>query len=173
MVQNKTWLHLVAFGMACALAVIASLSSFADDVNIQTSEETEVVLETEISVEETHGTSEQSIEVVAYSDELQNGKKSQISDTGFDPNNIVSVDVVRSSNPVSPDNATGLKKLLLQLIGDYDMVTAEYTYTSSNGYTNKQVTTEPDYAWMITAALFIVVLWSLFRFVGGLACGRS
>lgn len=173
MVQNKTWLHLVAFGLACALAAVASISAFADDINIETSAETQVVLENEVQTSEIQDTFNQNVDMDPEADELQNGEKSQFQDTGFDSNNIVSVDVVRSSNPISPDDATGLKKLLLQLIGDYDMVTAEYTYTSSNGYTNKQVTTEPDYAWMITAALFIVVLWSLFRFVGGLACGRS
>lgn len=93
-------------------------------------------------------------------------------DTGFDPNNVVSVEIVRSSSPVSPSETNGLKKILLQLIGDYDMVTCEYTYTSQNGYTSKQVTTEPDYSWMITAALFIMVLWSLFRFVGGIVNGK-
>lgn len=81
---------------------------------------------------------------------------------------IVSVDVVRSVSPVTPQNANGLKKILLQTIGNYEMVTCEYTYTSSSGYTSKQVTTECDYAWIISAALFIIVLWSLFRFVGGL-----
>lgn len=93
-------------------------------------------------------------------------------DTGFDPNNVVSVEIVRSSSPVSPNEANGLKKLMLQLIGDYDMTTCEYTYTSSNGYTSKQVTTEPDYSWMISAGLFIMVLWSLFRFVGGIVNGK-
>lgn len=86
--------------------------------------------------------------------------------------NIISVDVIRSSSPVTPNDVNGLKKILLQLIGDYEMVTAEYTYTSTNGYTSKQVTTEPDYAWMITAALFIIVLFCVFRMFGGIFNGK-
>lgn len=167
MVQNKNLVHILAFVLALGLAVIASFTAFADDVYTTTVSETEVVLETEVQTSEVKEDMQRSDTEL----ELQNVSENPVVGS-IDPSDIVSVEVVRNSNPVGPDEATGLKKLLLQLIGDYDMVTAEYTYTSTSGYTNKQVTTEPDYAWMITAALFIMVLWSLFRFVGGLAVGK-
>lgn len=72
---------------------------------------------------------------------------------------------------VTPNDANGFKKILLQLFGNYEMVTKEYTYTGTNGYTTKQVTTESDYPWMISAGLFTVVLYCLFRLLGGVLCG--
>lgn len=74
---------------------------------------------------------------------------------------------------VTPNDANGFKKVLLQLFGNYEMITKEYTYTSNNGYTTKQVTTESDYPWMISAAIFAIVLYSLFRLLGGVLCGRK
>lgn len=86
---------------------------------------------------------------------------------------IVSEEVVRSVSPVTPSDANGFKAVLLSLFGDYETVVTEHRYTSSNGYTSVQVTTEPDYAWMIAAAIFTVVLYCLFRMLGGVLCGRK
>lgn len=86
---------------------------------------------------------------------------------------IVSEEVVRNVSPVTPSDANGFKAVLLGLFGDYETVVTEHRYTSSNGYTSIQVTTEPDYAWMISAAIFIVVLYCLFRLLGGVLCGRK
>ena len=170
--ESKTFCRLITAVLALCIVPFASVSALASELVSEASEtvvQTEVVLETEIPSSETVT---EPLEMDQNPDQLQNGEKSEVSDAGFDPNDIVSVDVVRSSNPVQPGEVNGLKKIILQLIGDYDMVTNEYTYTSSNGYTSKQVTTEPDYAWMISAAVFALVLWSLFRFVGGIANGK-
>lgn len=77
------------------------------------------------------------------------------------PEPMVLTNVSTDVRSVGPSDANGFKKILLQLFGDYDMITKEYTYTSTNGYTSKQVTTESDYPWMISAGIFTVVLYSL------------
>lgn len=74
---------------------------------------------------------------------------------------------------ISASDATGFKAVILGLFGDYEMITKEYTYTSTQGYTSKQVTTESDYPWIISAAIFTVVLYCLFRMIGGVLCGRK
>lgn len=86
---------------------------------------------------------------------------------------VVSEEVVRSVSPVTPSDSNGFKAVILDLFGDYDTVVTEHRYTSSNGYTSVQVTTEPDYAWMIAAGIFTVVLYCLFRLLGGVLCGRK
>lgn len=86
---------------------------------------------------------------------------------------IVSEEVTRSVSPVTPSDANGFKAVILGLFGDYETVVTEHRYTSSNGYTSVQVTTDPDYAWMIAAAIFTVVLYCLFRLLGGVLCGRK
>lgn len=82
-------------------------------------------------------------------------------------------DFQTSVTSIQAANSTGFKSVVLGLFGDYELITKEYTYTSSNGYTNKQVTTESDYPWMISAGIFTVVLYCLFRLLGGVLCGRK
>lgn len=79
------------------------------------------------------------------------------------------VDTVR----ISANQANGFKAVLLSLFGDYEMLTKDYTYQTYNGSISHSVTTEPDYAWMISAAIFTVVLYCLFRLLGGVLCGRK
>lgn len=88
-------------------------------------------------------------------------------------NDLVLTSVDTHVMTVTPNDANGFKKVLLQLFGNYEMITKEYTYTGNNGYTSKQVTTESDYPWMISAAIFAIVLYSLFRLLGGVICGRK
>lgn len=86
---------------------------------------------------------------------------------------IISEEVVRSVSPVTPNDTNGFKSVLLQLFGNYDTVVTEHRYTNNNGYTSISVSTEPDYAWMIAAAIFTVVIYCLFRLLGGVLCGRK
>lgn len=90
-----------------------------------------------------------------------------------DPWEIVNVEVTETVRAVTPNDANGLKKIMLQLIGDYEMVTKEYTYTSNNGYQTKQVTTESDYSWWFSCGVFALVLYSMFRLLGGVLIGRK
>ena len=91
-------------------------------------------------------------------------------------NNSSELELVSFSTSVvslTADNTTGFKSVILGLFGPYEMVTKEYTYQNQQGYTTKQVTTESDYAWMISAGIFTVVLYCLFRLLGGALCGRK
>lgn len=75
---------------------------------------------------------------------------------------------VKDVAPVTPSDSSGLKAILLQLFGNYDPVVIEYAYTNTNGYVSYIREIEPDYAWMISAAIFAIVLYCFFRLLGGL-----
>lgn len=77
-----------------------------------------------------------------------------------------SVSVQSTISPVTPDNTNGLKKIMLQLIGNYDPVIVEYQYQSSQGYYSYLREIQPDYAWLCTCAIFLIVLYSIFRIFG-------
>lgn len=70
--------------------------------------------------------------------------------------------------PVTPSNSNGFKAVVLQLLGNYDPVIVEYSYTNTNGYISYLREVQPDYAWMCSTAIFAIVLFCLFRFLGGL-----
>lgn len=78
-----------------------------------------------------------------------------------------------TSKSISSSETNGFKAVMLDLIGDYDMITKEYTYTSNNGYTSKQVTTESDYVWWFSCSIFALVLYCLFKMVGVIVLGRK
>lgn len=72
---------------------------------------------------------------------------------------------------VSASDTTGLHALMLTLIGDYNPIASvtEYRYPSGTGYqTRYQVDVTPDWSWIMTCALFIVVVFCVFRIIGGL-----
>lgn len=86
---------------------------------------------------------------------------------------IVSEEVVRSVSPVTPANSNGFKAVLLNLFGNYESIVTEHRYTNNQGYTSISIDIEPDYCWMISAAIFAIVLFCLFRILGGVICGRK
>ena len=72
---------------------------------------------------------------------------------------------------ISANQTSGLHAIILTLIGDYNpiAVTTAYQYPSGTGYTTRyQVDVEPDWSWIMTCALFIVVVWCTFKFIGGI-----
>lgn len=75
---------------------------------------------------------------------------------------------VMSLNPITPEDTSGLKAVLLDLIGDYDAVVVEYEYQSSNGYSNYLRDVQPDYVWLCSCGLFAIVIYCLFRLGGAL-----
>lgn len=75
---------------------------------------------------------------------------------------------VMSLNPITPDDATGLKAVMLELIGDYDAVVVEYEYTNSNGYNSYIREVQLDYVWLCSCGLFAIVIYCLFRLGGAL-----
>lgn len=72
---------------------------------------------------------------------------------------------------VSANETTGLHSVVLSLIGDYNpiAITTEYRYPSGTGYQNRyQVDVEPDWSWIASAFIFVVIIFCVFRFLGGL-----
>lgn len=79
----------------------------------------------------------------------------------------------QSASPITPSNSNGLKKILVDLFGNYETIVSEYRYTNSNGYTSISIDQSPDYVWMISAATFLLILYCIFRFIGGVFLGRK
>lgn len=74
--------------------------------------------------------------------------------------------------PVTPSSTSGLKAALLTVLGNYDPVVVVYQYnTSSSGYSNYATDIQPDYAWIASAVLLCLVIWSLFKLGGALLRG--
>lgn len=66
-----------------------------------------------------------------------------------------------SLSPVT--SSSGLKGVLLDVLGPYDTVVTQYKYQQgSNQYYSYVNDIQPDYPWLASAALFIVLIWSLF-----------
>lgn len=80
------------------------------------------------------------------------------------------LEVKSTTNRVSSSDATGLKSLMLSLIGDYDTVVTDYTYQSSNGYTTHSIQIERDWSWIISAVLFAVVIYCTIRGIVAILC---
>ena len=89
---------------------------------------------------------------------------------GIDESTPTAVNVY-ALNPITPEDTTGLKSVLLSLIGDYDAIVVEYEYTGSNNYTNYLREVQPDYVWLCSAAIFLVIIYSVFRLGGALFRG--
>lgn len=77
---------------------------------------------------------------------------------------------------VSPSDTSGLHALVLSLLGDYNPVVKDYTYTTTsyNGTqtTNHSIEISPDYSWIATALIFLVVIYCVFRLIGAIFSGR-
>lgn len=84
---------------------------------------------------------------------------------------IIGVEVY-SLSPVTPEDTTGLKSVLLQYIGDYDPVIVEYEYQNSNNYSSYLREVQPDYVWLCACGLLVVVLYSLMKLGGALLCRK-
>lgn len=91
---------------------------------------------------------------------------------------VVSEDVVLtgisrvSVPPVTPSSTTGLKAALLTVLGNYDPVVVVYEYSTSSSSSTRYVTdTQPDFAWIASAALLCLVIWCLFKLGGALIRG--
>lgn len=78
----------------------------------------------------------------------------------------------RSLSPITPNEATGFKKILLELFGSYDPVIIEYEYNSSGGYVNYLREVQPDYVWFAAVLIFMLVLFCIFKLGGALFCKR-
>ena len=84
---------------------------------------------------------------------------------------LQSVDVY-SVSPVTPQNTTGLKSVILGLIGNYDTVVTDYTYTNSNGYVSHTIEVQPDYVFLCSFVMLCLIIYCIFRLGGALIGSR-
>lgn len=146
--MNKIYTILFSF----ALVLCIALPAFAADAGGETSADTETVVETVTVVPDVNVYNE----VVVPDDSL---------------GEYVGTSVYALS-PVGSSDANGLKAVMLALIGDYDAIVVEHEYESSNGYTNYLREVQPDYAWLCSCAIFLVVLFCILRGGFSVLCKR-
>jgi len=71
-------------------------------------------------------------------------------------------------------SSTGLKGLLYEVIGPYDTIITQYTYKQNgNNYYSYVNDISPDYPWLMSAALFVVLIFCVFRTLGGLLAWKK
>ena len=126
-----------------------------------------------------------SLAITAYAaDEYIVSDETEIVDTGttvYVDNDIVLAEgediltgvTVMSLSPVTPSDTSGLKAVLLELLGDYDPVIVEYAYQNTNNtYMSYLREVQPDYVWLCSAGLLVVVIYCLFKLGGAILCKR-
>lgn len=74
---------------------------------------------------------------------------------------------------ISSSDTSGLHAILLSLIGDYNPIVTDHEYrTGTSQYTSHSIDIQPDWSWIMTAVLFIVVLYCFFRLLGLVLGGK-
>lgn len=101
----------------------------------------------------------------------ENSNSEEINPGSDDDMILQSVDVY-SVSPITPDSTTGLKSVILGLIGSYDTIVTDYTYNSNNGYIQHTIQVQPDYVWMGSFLLLCLILYCLFRLGGAMIGSR-
>ena len=71
--------------------------------------------------------------------------------------------------PITPEDTSGLKAVLLSVIGDYDPVIVEYEYQNSNNqYVSYLREVLPDYPWFAGFLMLSLFVYCIFRLGGAL-----
>lgn len=74
---------------------------------------------------------------------------------------------------ISPSDSSGLKAVMLTILGDYETTITDYTYQSgSSQYYSHSISIERDWAWLASACMLGLMTFCTFRFIGGLLCKR-
>ncbi len=89
-----------------------------------------------------------------------------IQSAGYD--DTMSIDPF-SLAPITPGNTSGLKAVLLSILGNYDPIVAQYQYNSGSNYGYIREI-QPDYVWLVSAGIFAILLYCTWRLLGGLIC---
>lgn len=79
---------------------------------------------------------------------------------------------VMALDPITASDASGLKAIILDLLGDYSAIQVEWAYENNNGYTSYTREIQPDYPWLCSAAIFAIVLYCLIRMGVAMLCKR-
>lgn len=72
-----------------------------------------------------------------------------------------------SLSPIVPSNTTGLKAVLLGVLGSYDAIVVQYQY-QNNTNTAYLREIQPDYVWMASFLMLCLLIYCLFRIGGSL-----
>lgn len=76
-----------------------------------------------------------------------------------------------SNERITASDATGFKAVMLSLIGDYETTVTDYTYQSgTSGYYSHSINVERDWSWILSCSGFFLVVFCVFRIIGGLIC---
>lgn len=77
--------------------------------------------------------------------------------------------VTYALDPITADDTSGLKSVLLDILGPYENIVTEYRYQNYNQsqYSYLREIT-PDYPWFGSLAVFLLLLFSVFRIGGNL-----
>lgn len=67
-----------------------------------------------------------------------------------------------SNERITANDTNGFKSVMLSLIGDYETTITDYTYQNTQGYTQHSITVERDWSWIMSCALFTVVVFCTF-----------
>lgn len=70
---------------------------------------------------------------------------------------------------ITASDTSGFHSVVLSLLGDYNPIVTDYEYRNNNNtYTSHSIEIEPDWSWIASAAIFALVIFCVFRFIGGL-----
>lgn len=84
---------------------------------------------------------------------------------------ITDIAILSDVAPITPDDSTGLKAVLLSFLGNYDPVVVEYQYQNSGSqYYSYLREIQPDYVWMASFLLLCLFIFCLFRLGGAILC---
>lgn len=91
-------------------------------------------------------------------------------DVGFSPSHpvLTNATIATGLAPVTPNDTSGIKAVLLSFIGNYDPPVVQYEYTSSNNYKQYVHEIQPDYVWICSFALIALFIFCLFKLGGAL-----
>lgn len=93
-----------------------------------------------------------------------------VSSVVYEPLQLRSVNI--SNETISASDANGFKAVILGLLGDYTTIITDYTYQNQQGYTQHSIDVTPDWSWVSSAAIFIVVVYCSMKMIGGFLCNR-
>lgn len=81
------------------------------------------------------------------------------------------VNVETYQQRISPSDTSGLKAVMLTLLGDYETTITDYEYRTGNStYTSHSISIERDWSWICSCGIFAILLWCTYRAIGGILC---
>lgn len=80
------------------------------------------------------------------------------------------VGFTQTKQTVSAEDSTGLKAVLLSILGDYETVVTDYEYRNNNNtYYSHSISIERDWAWLCSCGVFAILIYCTFKTIGSIA----